>query len=262
MFFTKKDSTNIDISINNVDTDIILCSALCDIKSNTQEHRLVNTIYYYLDSIKNSYIEQYTDNMFDFISKTTNDIQVVYFNDFMRQHNIQYRIGKLNDINWKIVCETVPKFDSQFIERFYYTIDWETFAEYANISVQEMCEYEIFDFIIKYDYKYLAYNKNISLDDKLDFVDDMSEYDINNITDNFIAERGINGIKTDDYLIQYLNDNLPINWEKLCAEYPLPIEIVNKFIDKISIDNLKQNPHLDYDIQIVFKLINNINVRS
>ena len=262
IIYKQIDSRNVDIRIKNVDTDRILCCEVNNIKNYSEEERVIKSISYKLDSIKNTYFEQYTDDMFNFISKSTEGLQVTYFNEFMRQHNIQYRIGKLNDINWKIVCERVPKFDSQFFERYYDIIDWETFAEYANIPYKDMCDFELIDYVIKHDYKYLAYNKNISLDDKFDFVEGMSEYDIESITDNFIAERGIVGNKTDDYLMQYLSDNLPIDWEKLCAKYPLPIEIVNKFIDKISIDNLKENKNLNFDIQIIFKFIKDVNARS
>ena len=262
LHYTQKDVRNVEIRIHNVDTDRILYCEVNNIQNFSQEERYIKSISYKLDSITTTYFEQYTDDMFNFLSKTTEEMQVTSFNECMRQHNIQYRIGKLNDINWKSVCESVPKFDNQFFERFYNIIDWKIFAEYANISYNELCDFDIFDYIIKYDYKYLAYNKNISLDDKFEFVKGMSEYDIESITDNFVDERKTNGIKTDDYLMQYLSDKLPIDWEKLCAKYPLPIEIVNKFIDKISIDNLKLNTNLDYDIQIVFKYINNINARS
>lgn len=262
IIYKQKDSRNVEINIKNVDTDRILYCEVNNIQKFSEEERFIKNISYKLDSIQNTYFEQYTDDMFDFMSKTTEGLQVTYFNEFMRQHNIQYRIGKLNDINWKIVCERVPKFDKQFFERLYDIIDWDTFAEYANIPYKEMCDFDIIEYVINYDYKYLAYNKNISLDDKFEFVEYMSEYDIESITDNFIAERGMDNIKTDDYLMQYLSDNLPIDWEKLCAKYPLPIEIVNKFIDKISIDNLKENKNLNFDIQIIFKFIKDVNARS
>ena len=79
--------------------------------------------------------------------------------------------------------------------------------------------------------------------------------DVDYITDEIISYRNDNGVEVDKLLISYMENNLPINIEMLSQCYPLTNDIITRFMDKLSLDNILKNETIKnkYDIIVLFK---------
>ena len=85
--------------------------------------------------------------------------------------------------------------------------------------------------------------------------EDWEDYQITDVTEQFINDREKNGAVMDNLLDQYIANGLPIDFELLSKEYPLPAELITKYLDKFSIDNMLKNDKIKCDILVIVNQI-------
>ena len=116
-------------------------------------------------------------------------------------------------------------------------------------SIKELYSNELDHYL--FDCEYLIYNVKCSVADKLYLTSAWEENQITDVTEQFIKDREKNGAVMDNLLEQYITNGLPINVELLSKEYPLPTEMITKYIDILSIDNMLKNNKIECDILIL-----------
>lgn len=55
----------------------------------------------------------------------------------------------------------------------------------------------------------------------------------------------------DNLLDQYIANGLPIDFKLLSKEYPLPSELITKYLDKLSVDNMLKNNKIECNILVL-----------
>lgn len=179
------------------------------------------------------------------------------FNGYMKKLNVLYQATDTNQINWQYIFDNISDVPMDFLTTFYNIIDWKIFARWSKFSMKELLSNELQQYL--FTYEYLIYNVKCSVEDKLYLTEYWEDYQITDVTEQFIKDREKNGAVMDNLLDQYIANGLPIDFELLSKEYPLPAEFITKYLDKLSIDNMLKNNKIECDILV---LVNPINVTS
>lgn len=176
-------------------------------------------------------------------------ILVQNFNTYMRKLNVLYNATDINQINWQHVFNNIEDVPMDFLSTFYNIIDWEKFARWGKFSIKELFSNELEQYL--FDCEYLIYNVKCSVADKLYLTEAWEENQITDVTEQFIKDREKNGAVMDNLLEQYIANGLPIDFKLLSKEYPLPTELITKYLDKLSVDNMLKNNKIECDILIL-----------
>jgi hypothetical protein len=184
-------------------------------------------------------------------------ILVDSFNTYMIKLNIPYQVSNTDQINWQHIFNNIEDVPMDFLSTFCNIIDWEKFVRWGKFSIKELISKELLQYL--FECEYLIYNVKCSVADKLYLTKDWEDYQITDVTEQFIKDREKNGAVMDNLLDQYIANGLPIDFELLSKEYPLPAELITKYLDKFSIDNMLKNNKIECDILV---LVNPINVTS
>lgn len=180
-------------------------------------------------------------------------ILVDSFNTYMKKLHIPYQVSNTDQINWQHIFDNIEDVSMDFLNTFYNIIDWKIFARWGKFSMKELLSNELQQYL--FDCEYLIYNVKCSVADKLYLTEDWEDYHITNITKQFIIDREKNGAVMDNLLDQYIANGLPIDFELLSKEYPLPAELITKYLDKLSIDNMLKNNKIKCDISVIVNQI-------
>ena len=183
------------------------------------------------------------------LEKGLQTILVQNFNAYMKKLNVPYQVTNIDQINWQHVFDNIEDVPMDFLSTFYNIIDWYKFARWGKFSIKELYSNELEQYL--FENEYLIYNVKCSVADKLYLTAVWEENHITDITEQFIEDRETNGAVMDNLLEQYITNGLPINVELLSKEYPLPAEMITKFMDILSIDNLLKNNKIECDILIL-----------
>lgn len=180
-------------------------------------------------------------------------ILVDSFNTYMKKLHIPYQVSNTDQINWQHIFDNIEYVSMDFLNTFYNIIDWKIFARWGKFSMKVLLSSELQRYL--FDCEYLIYNVKCSVADKLYLTEDWEDYHITNITKQFIIDREKNGAVMDNLLDQYIANGLPIDFELLSKEYPLPAELITKYLDKLSIDNMLKNNKIKCDISVIVNQI-------
>lgn len=180
-------------------------------------------------------------------------ILVDSFNTYMTKLNIPYQVSNTDQINWQYIFNNIEDVPMDFLSTFYNIIDWDKFARWGKFSIKELISKELLQYL--FDCEYLIYNVKCSVADKLYLTEDWEDYQITDVTEQFINDREKNGAVMDNLLDQYIANGLPIDFELLSKEYPLPAELITKYLDKLSIDNMLKNDKIKCDILVIVNQI-------
>jgi hypothetical protein len=180
-------------------------------------------------------------------------ILVDSFNTYMTKLNIPYQVSNTDQINWQHIFNNIEDVPMDFLSTFYNIIDWEKFARWGKFSIKELISKALLQYL--FECEYLIYNVKCSVADKLYLTKDWEDYQITDVTEQFINDREKNGAVMDNLLDQYIANGLPIDFELLSKEYPLPAELITKYLDKFSIDNMLKNDKIKCDILIIVNQI-------
>lgn len=180
-------------------------------------------------------------------------ILVDSFNTYMKKLHIPYQVSNTDQINWQHIFDNIEDVSMDFLNTFYNIIDWKIFARWGKFSMKELLSNELQRYL--FDCEYLIYNVKCSVADKLYLTEDWEDDHITNITKQFIIDREKNGAVMDNLLDQYIANGLPIDFELLSKEYPLPAELITKYLDKLSIDNMLKNNKIKCDISVIVNQI-------
>ena len=176
-------------------------------------------------------------------------ILVDSFNTYMTKLNIPYQVSNTDQINWQHIFNNIEDVPMYFLSTLYNIIDWKIFARWGKFSIKELISKELLQYL--FDCEYLIYNVKCSVADKLYLTEDWEDYQITDVTEQFIKDREKNGAVMDNLLDQYIANGLPIDFELLSKEYPLPAELITKYLDKFSIDNMLKNDNIKCDILVI-----------
>ena len=176
-------------------------------------------------------------------------ILVDSFNTYMKILNIPYQVSNIDQINWQYIFSNIEDVPMDFLSTFYNIINWEKFARWGKFSIKELFSNELLEYLFACEY--LIYNVRCSVADKLYLTEDWEDYQITDVTEHFIKDREKNGAVMDNLLDQYIANGLPIDFELLSKEYPLPEELITKYLDKLSIDNMLKNDKIKCDILVI-----------
>jgi hypothetical protein len=180
-------------------------------------------------------------------------ILVDSFNTYMIKLNIPYQVSNTDQINWQHIFNNIEDVPMDFLSTFYNIIDWKIFARWGKFSIKELISKELLQFL--FNCEYLIYNVKCSVADKLYLTEDWEDYQITDVTEQFIKDREKNGAVMDNLLDQYIANGLPIDFELLSKEYPLPAELITKYLNKFSIDNMLKNDKIKCDILVIVNQI-------
>lgn len=180
-------------------------------------------------------------------------ILVDSFNTYMTKLNIPYQVSNTDQINWQHIFNNIEDVPMDFLSTFYNIIDWDKFARWGKFSIEELYSNELQQYL--FENEYLIYNVKCSVADKLYLTEDWEDYQITDVTEQFINDREKNGAVMDNLLDQYIANGLPIDFELLSKEYPLPAELITKYLDKFSIDNMLKNDKIKCDILVIVNQI-------
>lgn len=171
-----------------------------------------------------------------------------YINNYIAEQKVNYKIDDINNIDWKYLFDNVT-INSQFLDKLYFHINMEEYCQYGDVI------WKLIDDTDMYAFHFLFLNQKTSIRNKLAYIDYTHFDDVDFITDNIIECRKDNGVEVDELLISYLENNLPINIEMLSEYYPLTNDIITRFMDKLSLDNILKNETIKnkYDIIVLFK---------
>lgn len=176
-------------------------------------------------------------------------ILVDSFNTYMKILNIPYQVSNTDQINWQHIFNNIEDVPMDFLSTFYNIIDWKIFARWGKFNIEELFSNELIEYL--FENEYLIYNVKCSIADKLYLTEDWEDYQITDVTEQFIKDREKNGDVMDNLLDQYIANGLPIDFELLSKEYPLTAELISKYLDKFSIDNMLKNDKIKCDILVI-----------
>lgn len=206
------------------------------------------TIKAYFTNITNLYSQNLSSEYHSLLGGINNQHLIDYVNKYIAEQNVNYKIDNINNIDWKYLFDNVT-INSQFLDKLYFHINMRHYCQYGDViwKLIDSCDMCVFHF--------LFLNQKTSLKNKVDFIESTFFYDVDYITDEIINYRNDNGVEVDKLLISYMENKLPLNIEMLSQYYPLTDNIVTRFIDKLSLDNIMKNETIKnkYDIVILFK---------
>jgi hypothetical protein len=206
------------------------------------------TIKDYFETIITSYSQQLSNEYQSLLGDIHNNHLIDYVNKYIAEQNVNYKIDNINNIDWKYLFDNIT-INSQFLDKLYFTMDLKDYCQYGDVI------WKLIDDCDMYAFHFLFLNQKTSLQNKLEYIDFTHFDDVDYITDTIIDYRNDNGVEVDKLLISYMENNLPINIEMLSQCYPLTENIVTRFIDKLSLDNIMKNETIKnkYDIIVLFK---------
>lgn len=206
------------------------------------------TIKDYFTNIARLYSQNLSCEYQSLLGGINNKHLIDYVNNYIAEQKVNYKIDDINNIDWKYLFDNVT-IDSQFLDKLYFHINMEEYCQYGDVI------WKLIDETDMYAFHFLFLNQKTSVKNKLDYIDYTHFDEVDFITDNIIECRKDDGVEVDKLLISYLENNLPINIEMLSQNYPLTNDIITRFMDKLSLDNILKNETIKnkYDIIVLFK---------
>lgn len=271
----KRPNSTIDVSVN-IDNmgDMALQYKSITIKYKMQHTLLVNyhsiqtlcipysrnrNVYFSVIENKMKNIKQHIESVD--ITRTVNSIQETYnsilldsFNSYMKELSINYRVSHINNIGWLVVCESVSMLPIPMLVQFEKHIDWSIVSQYGKFDFKDFCDNNLWGYI---DERLLIlYNQNFSVKLKQELISEWNEYDstkVSWLTEKLIADRIEKGV-TFDTILRYCMDNeIQLDYNLISEKYPLNENQITKYLDKWSIDKLRQNKNINCDVIVLFK---------
>lgn len=207
--------------------------------------QLINNIQKYLEKYETEKIQKSMQKAYDTMLVDT-------FNMYMYKLNIQNRVTYTKDIDWKYVCETLPTIPVEMLDQLYKIVDWNIVSQYGNFDFNNLCDSELYTELQLY--LFIVKNKNFSVKLKKEIIVDFEYWErgiISNITKELIADRNKNGVAVDLNLVYCLENEIDLDFDLLSKEYPLSAELITKYLDKFSIDNMLKNDNIKCDILVL-----------
>ena len=270
----KRPNSTIDVSVN-IDNmgDMALQYKSITIKYKTQHSLLVNyhsiqtlslpysrnlNIYFSVIGNKMKNIKQHIDNVD--ITRTVNSIEETYnsillesFNSYMKELSINYRVSHINKIDWGFVCERVS-LPIPMLVQFEKHIDWSIVSENGKFDFNDFCDNQLYGYID--ERLFILYNQNFSVKLKQELISEWNEYDdtkVTWLTEKLITDRMEKGDTIDAIFLDCMENEIQLDYNLLSEKYPLSEYQITKYLDKWSIDKLRQNNNIDCDVIVLFK---------
>lgn len=202
----------------------------------------------YFANIARLYSQNLSSDYHSLLGGINNKHLIDYVNNYIAEQKVNYKIDNIDNIDWKYLFDNVT-INSQFLDKLYFHINMEEYCVYGDVI------WKLLDDCDMYVFHFLFLNQKTSIKNKLEYIDYTKFDDVDFITDNIIECRKNDGVEVDEFLISYLENNLPINIEMLSQNYPLTNDIITRFMDKLSLDNILKNETIKnkYDIIVLFK---------
>ena len=206
------------------------------------------TIKDYFADITRLYSQNLSSEYHSLLGGINNNHLIDYVNKYIAEQNVNYKIDNIDNIDWRYLFDNIT-INSQFLDKLYFTMNLKDYCQYGDVI------WKLIDDTDMYVFHFLFLNQKTSLQNKLEYIDFAHFDDVDYITDTIIDYRNDNGVEVDKLLISYMENNLPINIEMLSQCYPLTENIITRFIDKLSLDNIMKNETIKnkYDIIVLFK---------
>ena len=174
------------------------------------------------------------------------------FNMYMYKLNIQYKVSHTKNIDWKYVCETLPEIPVEMLKQLQKIVDWNIVAQYGKFNYNDLCDNDLCYEIPQY--LFIVKNQNFSTQLKKELITEWEYCNramISYITKELIADRNNNGVAVDLDLTYCLENEIDLDFDLLSKEYALPAELIAKYLDKFSIDNMFKNDNIKCDILVM-----------
>lgn len=271
----KRTNCIIDVSVTTDNCcDMQLKYKTITIKYKTQQSLLVNyepnqtlSLPYshhrnvYFSTIENlmKQIKQHIESVD--ITKTVTSIQETYnsilldsFNSYMKELSINYRVSHISKIDWGFVCERVSKLPIPMLVQFERDIDWSIVSECGKFDFNVFCDNNLYCYL--HESLFILYNKNFSVKLKQELIAEWNESDVTKVTwltEKLIEDRIEKGVAIDAILLYCLDNEIQLDYNLLSEKYPLNENKIIKYLDKWSIDKLRQNKNINCDVIVLFK---------
>jgi hypothetical protein len=193
------------------------------------------------------------------ITRTVNSIEATYnnilldsFNSYMKELSINYRVSHINKIDWLLVCERVSMLPIPMLVQFQNHIDWAIISQYGKFDYNDFCDN--IDFGYLNERLLILYNQNFSVKLKQELVAVWNEYDetkVSWLTEQLIADRNEKGVAIDNTLLYCIENDILLDYDLLSEKYPLNEYQITKYLDKWSIDKLRKNNNVDWNVIFV-----------
>ena len=213
----------------------------------------------YINNIQ-KYLEKYeTEQIQKSMQKAYDTMLVGTFNMYMYNLNIQYRVSHTKNIDWKYVCETLPKIPVEMLDQLQKVVDWNIVSQYGKFDFNDLCDLNLDNEI---DERLLIlYNTNFSVELKKEIIEQWDEAwskegNLVCMTNQLIRDRLEQGVAVDNTLNFMLENDIELEYNVLSAQYPLTADIITQYLPKLSIDKLLQNKNVECDILVLLKPIN------
>lgn len=206
--------------------------------------QLINNIQTYLEKYETEKIKKSMQKAYDTMLVDT-------FNTYMYKLNIQY-VSHTKNIDWKYVCETLPEIPVEMLKQLQKIVDWNIVAQYGNFDYNDLCDNDLCYEIPQY--LFIVKNQKISAQLKKELITEWQYCNramISYITKELIKDRNSNGVAVDLDLAYCLENEINLDFDLLSKEYPLPAELITKYLDKFSIDNMLKNDKIKCDILVI-----------
>jgi hypothetical protein len=193
------------------------------------------------------------------ITRTVNSIEATYnnilldsFNSYMKELSINYRVSHINKIDWLLVCERVSMLPIPMLVQFKNHIDWTIISQYGKFDYNDFCDNIEFGYIN--ERLFILYNQNFSVKLKQELIAVWNEYDetkVSWLTEQLIADRIEKGVAIDDIFLYCMENEIQLDYNLLSEKYPLNEYQITKYLDKWSIDKLRKNNNVDWNVIFV-----------
>jgi hypothetical protein len=269
----KRTNSITDVSVNTDEMgDMVLEYKSIFIKYKTQDSLLVQyhkiqklllpysrklNVNYSVVENKMKNIKQHIESVD--ITRTVNSIEATYnnilldsFNSYMKELSINYRVSHINKIDWLLVCERVSMLPIPMLVQFQNHIDWAIISQYGKFDYNDFCDN--IDFGYLNERLLILYNQNFSVKLKQELVAVWNEYDetkVSWLTEQLIADRNEKGVAIDNTLLYCIENDILLDYDLLSEKYPLNEYQITKYLDKWSIDKLRKNNNVDWNVIFV-----------
>ena len=223
-----------------------------EIELTKELHPYCTTYQHLINNIQNCLEIYETEKIQKSMQKAYDTMLVDTFNMYMFKLKIQYRVSDTKNIDWKYVCETLPKIPVEMLNQLQKVVDWNIVSQYGKFDFNDLRDNELHTELRRYFF--FVKNKNFSAQLKKDIITDFEYCErgiMSNITKELIADRNNNGVAVDSDLVYCLENDIDLDFELLSKEYALPAEIITKYLDKLSIDNMLKNDNIKCDILVL-----------
>lgn len=270
----KRPNSTIDVSVNidNMgDMELQYKSIIIKFKQHTllvKYHTIKTLCLPYSDKLKAyfseimnkmEYIKEHIDSVD--ITRTVNSIENTYncillesFNSYMKELSINYRVSHINKIDWSVVCERASMLPIPMLKQFEKHIDWTIVAQYGKFDFNDFCDNQLYGYID--ERLFILYNQNFSVKLKQELISEWNEYDdtkVTWLTEKLITDRMEKGDTIDAIFLDCMENEIQLDYNLLSEKYPLSENQITKYLDKWSIDKLRQNNNIDCDVIVLFK---------